>query len=148
MKNENILSSSSFLCVHFDSVWTDKAKYSSDTKGEHQRLEVKFTWQRKIRWCIMGSSTAKSGEQGLETRTQIRTETGTERGRIEAASGMNFSFSFFFFKTYLFVCLLLAALGLHYCVRAFSSCGWWGLVSSCGPWTSRCSGFSCWGHGL
>ena len=36
----------------------------------------------------MGSSTAKSGEQGLDTRTQIRTETGTERGRIEAASEM------------------------------------------------------------
>ena len=54
-----------------------------------------------------------------------------------------FPFSFFLKKIYLFVCLLLAALGLHYCVRAFSSCGRWGLVSSCDPWTSRCSGFSC-----
>ena len=25
----------------------------------------------------------------------------------------------------------------------FSGCGKWGLLSSCGPWDSHCSGFSC-----
>ena len=29
---------------------------------------------------------------------------------------------------YLFICLFLAALGLHCCTRAFSSCGEWGLL--------------------
>ena len=29
---------------------------------------------------------------------------------------------------YLFVCLVLAALGLHCCAQAFSSCGEWGLL--------------------
>ena len=147
MKNENILSSSSFLWAHFVSVWTDKAKYSSGTKGEHRdsKWNSKWnSWQRKISCCIMGSSTAKSGEQGLGTKTQISADWRTQN---RAASGMSFSFlsPFFFFKICLFVCLLLAVLGLHYCVRAFSSCGWWGLVSSCGPWTSRCGGFSCCG---
>ena len=57
--------------------------------------------------------------------------------------------------------LFLAVLGLRGCVRAFSSCGewgllsscgeWgllsscgeWGLLSSCGAWASRCGGLSC-----
>ena len=28
----------------------------------------------------------------------------------------------------------MAALGLHCCARAFSSCGEWGLLSSCSEW--------------
>ena len=35
---------------------------------------------------------------------------------------------FFFFLINLFIYLFLAALGLHCCVRAFSSCGEWGLL--------------------
>ena len=147
MKNKNILSSSSFLWAHFVSVWTDKAKYSSGTKGEH--LDSKWnskwnSWQRKISCCIMGSSTAKSGEQGLGTKTQISAETGEPRTE-QLQNELLFPFSLSFLKICLFVCLLLAVLGLHYCVWAFSSCGRWGLVSSCGLWTSRCSGFSCCG---
>ena len=48
------------------------------------------------------------------------------------------SWSFFFFFIYKFIYLfiyLLAALGLHCCTRAFSSCGSWALerrLSSCG----------------
>ena len=34
-------------------------------------------------------------------------------------------------------------LGLHYCMRAFSSCGEWDLLSSCTVWASPCGGFSC-----
>ena len=33
------------------------------------------------------------------------------------------AFSSFFFKFILFICLFLAALGLHCCMQAFSSCG-------------------------
>ena len=39
--------------------------------------------------------------------------------------------------------LFLAALGLRYCVRAFSSCGEWGLPSSCGARASQFGRISC-----
>ena len=42
----------------------------------------------------------------------------------------------------MFIYLFLASLGLHCSVQAFSSCGEWGLLSSCGARTSQCSGFS------
>ena len=38
---------------------------------------------------------------------------------------------------------LLAPLGLHCCVWAFTSCGKQGLLSSCGAQASHCSAFSC-----
>ena len=46
---------------------------------------------------------------------------------------------------FLFVCLFkfLAALGLRCCVQAFSSCGEWGLLSSCSKQASHCGAFSC-----
>ena len=46
---------------------------------------------------------------------------------------------------FLFICLFyfLAALGLHCCVKAFSSCNEQGPLSSCSPWISHCGGFSC-----
>ena len=45
------------------------------------------------------------------------------------------------------ICLFyfLAALGLHYYTRAFSSCSEQGLLSSCGTRASHCGGFSCYG---
>ena len=39
--------------------------------------------------------------------------------------------------------MFLAALGLHCCARAFSSCREQGLLSSCGAQASHCSGCSC-----
>ena len=48
-----------------------------------------------------------------------------------------------FFK--LFIHLFLAVLGLCCGIDFFSSCGEWGLVSSCGGWASHCSGFFCYG---
>ena len=42
----------------------------------------------------------------------------------------------------LLIVSLLAALGLHCCIRAFSSCGEWELISSCSARASHC-GFSC-----
>ena len=39
--------------------------------------------------------------------------------------------------------LFLLALGLCCCPWAFSSCGDWGLLSSCGVRAAHCSGFSC-----
>ena len=36
----------------------------------------------------------------------------------------------------------MAVLGLHCCTQTFFSCGKQGLLSSCGVWSSHCSGFS------
>ena len=47
----------------------------------------------------------------------------------------------FFFKT--LMNWFLAALGLHCCVWAFSSCGEWGLLISCGTQAFHCCGLSC-----
>ena len=41
--------------------------------------------------------------------------------------------------------LFLAALGLHCCARAFSSCGEWELLFVAGARASHCGGFSCCG---
>ena len=38
---------------------------------------------------------------------------------------------------------IFTVLGLCFCVRAFSGCSEWGLLSSCGVWTSHCGGSSC-----
>ena len=46
---------------------------------------------------------------------------------------------------FFFTCLFLAAPGLCLCVRALSSCGERGLLSSCGSWAFHCSGLSCCG---
>ena len=46
------------------------------------------------------------------------------------------------FKMFI-IFLFLAALGLHCCAQAFSSCGEWGLFSSCGAQASGYRGFSC-----
>ena len=48
----------------------------------------------------------------------------------------------FFFK--LFIYLFLAALGLHCCAQAFSSCGERGATLRCNEQASHCGGFSCW----
>ena len=52
--------------------------------------------------------------------------------------------------SYLFINLIVAVLGLPCgaqalccCTWAFSSCGKWGLLSSCGALASHCSGFFC-----
>ena len=50
---------------------------------------------------------------------------------------------FFFFFTYpskTFIYLSLAALDLHCCARAFSSCGEQGLLSTFSVWASHCAG--------
>ena len=44
---------------------------------------------------------------------------------------------------FFFHLLFLAALGLGALCRLFSDCSEWGILSSCGVWASRCSGFSC-----
>ena len=48
------------------------------------------------------------------------------------------TFLFFFFK---YIYLFLAVLGLHFCARAFSSCGEWGplLIAVRGPLTIAAS---------
>ena len=49
---------------------------------------------------------------------------------------------------YLSIYLFLAALGLRCYLRAFSSYGDQGLLSSCGARASHCGDFSCWGAQL
>ena len=53
-------------------------------------------------------------------------------GAVGSASDI---YIFFFFYINLFIYLFLAVLGLHFCARAFSSCGKWGslLIAVCRP---------------
>ena len=48
---------------------------------------------------------------------------------------------------YMYVCMyvFLAVLGLCYCMRTFSSCSEWVLLSSCDAWASHRGGSSCYG---
>ena len=39
----------------------------------------------------------------------------------------------------------MAVLGLNCSAQAFSTCGEWGLLSSCSAWASHSTGFSCCG---
>ena len=48
-----------------------------------------------------------------------------------------------YLKIFSFIYLFMAALSLHYCAWAFSSCGEWGLLFGCGARASHCGGFSC-----
>ena len=52
----------------------------------------------------------------------------------------SFQLLFIFYKIYLFYFWLLS---LYFCAWAFSSCGKWGLLSSCDAWASHCDGPSC-----
>ena len=54
-----------------------------------------------------------------------------------------YKYILFFFLELKNFYLFLAALGLRRCSTFFSSCGVWGLLSSCGEWASHCGGFSC-----
>ena len=49
--------------------------------------------------------------------------------------------------------MFMAALGPHWCARTFSSCGEWGLLSSCGAdfslkWSSCCRAWALGARGL
>ena len=55
---------------------------------------------------------------------------------------LHLSFFHYFFFSPCFPSFL-SSLGLLCCARAFSNCGKWGLLSSCGTRASHCSGFSC-----
>ena len=48
----------------------------------------------------------------------------------------------YLFIIYLFIYLFMAVLGLHFCARAFSSCGKWGplFIAVCGPLLLRSTG--------
>ena len=55
---------------------------------------------------------------------------------------------FFFFYSFIYL-FIFGCAGSSLLRGPFSSCGEWGLVSSCGVQSSHCSGFSCWGaHAL
>ena len=55
----------------------------------------------------------------------------------------------FFFSFFKKIYLILAMLGLHCCVWAFSSCSEWGLLSSCGTWAlMACGTLVAVAHGL
>ena len=54
------------------------------------------------------------------------------------------STSFFFKNLFILFILFLAALGLHCCTQAFSSCGERSTLC-CGAGASHCGGFSCCG---
>ena len=51
----------------------------------------------------------------------------------------------FFLIISLFIYLFCTVLGSSLLRRLFSSCGEWGLLSSCGAQASHCGDFSCFG---
>ena len=53
---------------------------------------------------------------------------------------LNHMFGFYFFNC---IYLFMAVLDLCCCEDLFSSCGEWGLLSSCSVQASHCGGFSC-----
>ena len=58
-------------------------------------------------------------------------------------------YSIFILLSLLLLFLFLVALGLCCSMQAFSSCGEWGLLSSCDAQASHCGSFSCHGaHAL
>ena len=57
----------------------------------------------------------------------------------------SYFFCFFSFLKNNFIYLFLTVLGLCCCAQAFSSCGEWGLLSSCSARAFHCSSFSCCG---
>ena len=59
--------------------------------------------------------------------------------RVSSTGSQFWEFFSFFFN------LLLATLGLYYCVQAFFHYGEWGLLSSCDVQASHCGGVSCYG---
>ena len=72
--------------------------------------------------------------------TYTHTHTHTQRensANLYLQVGMWFHFFFLSFLIYFSVCWVFVA------VWAFSSCGKWGLPSSCGAQASHCCGFSC-----
>ena len=54
-----------------------------------------------------------------------------------------FHFCIHCFFSLIFIYLFMAALGLCCCMRAFSSCGKWDLLSSYSARASHCGGFCC-----
>ena len=62
---------------------------------------------------------------------------------FEDGSIQVFVHSFLVWFGFSFIYLSLTVLGLHCCMRAFSSCRQRGLLSSCSVLASRCSGFCC-----
>ena len=60
---------------------------------------------------------------------------------IQKFLSFHLSVTYDFFKKNKFIYLFLAVLGLHCCVRVFSSCGEWGLlfVAVCGLLTTVAS---------
>ena len=79
---------------------------------------------------LSGFSGASVLERNIYTRC-IKLEPVTIPGRFGFLMLLNqqtFFFFFFNFLNYLFIYLFLAVLGLHFCARAFSICGKWGLL--------------------
>ena len=69
----------------------------------------------------------KAAKTWLTRSSLVRIRNGT----VTMENSLAVSFSFFFLNKfiYLFIYLFLAALGLHCCTQAFSSCGEWGLLT-------------------
>ena len=52
-----------------------------------------------------------------------------------------FKFTLEFLNLFIYLFIFMAVLGLHFCARAFSSCGKWGplFIAVCGPLTIAAS---------
>ena len=103
-------------------------------------------------WRSWWGSPGARGEHRRHSRLQeISLLTGWALGSLDPGWFRMYYIIFFFkgkcvfFKNRLFILLIfiLAVLGLHYCERAFSSCGEWRLLFGCSAWASHCGNVSC-----
>ena len=98
--------------------------------------KTSFIWSEFLFWSLIW-------DFGLEVSLGVGGVKFSSLLSLELSLSLSLSF-------YLFIYLFLAALGLHCCTRAFSSCSEQGLLSSCYAWVSPCASFSCgaWALGL
>ena len=107
-------------------------------------------------WCysVISSSTSlfSSCFQSFPASGSLLKEMSwVKKGNPEGFIGFDFIYITFFFNM-LFICLFLAALGLHCCPQAFSSCGLWAShcsgLSWCGAWAPGSEGSVVMAHRL
>ena len=112
---------------------------ASQTVGHHFVTEQAHKmWFSKLKTLPEFHSEWVTGLR-LVPKAPTTTSSGIRRYRRLFFCHLQDSFSYSRSK---FIYLLLAVLGLHCCVRAFSSFGEQGLLSGCGVRAARCSGFS------
>ena len=127
----------------FRACWINKGRNQEQTAGRiswshgiwPRNLECRGIWSVGITGMLLCRYAVRTSHHPTPSLT------ATEFYR-EIFFPMNTHYQFFKINFY-FMFIILAALCLHCCTQAFSSCGKRGLPSSCSAWASHCGVFSC-----